>query len=108
MAWVAADEQVGVAGQGKKKKKAGKATVTHLADDEIDALLSELDGPQSLARDEPAPAQDAQPADIVADMMPGECCAMRTQGKVCSLAGAQHTANACRDLCMAHRQLHMR
>ncbi|KAK9798489.1 hypothetical protein WJX73_000508 [Symbiochloris irregularis] len=32
--------------KGKKKKKAGKATRTGLPDEDIDALLAELDGPQ--------------------------------------------------------------
>lgn len=63
--------------QGKKKKKAGKSAVTSLGTDDIDALLTELDGPQSLAPLEPAQEQDTSAADGAAQLVPGWACGPR-------------------------------
>lgn len=60
-------------GKGKKKKKTGKAVNTNLGDDEIDALLMELDGPtakpaEAMRDPEPSQLQDAE------SMLAGRLC----------------------------------
>ena len=59
--------------KAKKKKKAGKAPQTALGDEEIDALLMELDGPGAHAKEEPALASAASTAaaEDANSMMPG-------------------------------------
>ena len=58
-------------GAGKKKKKAGKSVATTLGDAEIDALLTELDGPPAEPDAEPALEQQASATQAAQDMMPG-------------------------------------